>query len=202
MTMAKLHPSPLPRVWLFTDPRNRARLDEALVRLPRGAGVVFRDGDLPREERRRHFRRVAALCRRRGLVLLVAGEPVRGDWRAQGRHNSRRRDRPIRSLAVHDAAETWDARRRGVDLCFVSPVHATRSHANATPLGRFGFLRLAILCPGAVVVLGGMTLGSAAKLTALGAYGWGAIDALSGSLERGHKKHTDPSTNPRNSDCN
>lgn len=186
----------------MTDARNRAVLSRALAALPLGAGVVLRDGDLPREERRRHFREVAAICARRRLVLLVAGKPVRGDWRADGRHNSRRRDRPIRSHAVHDAGEARDAQQRGVDLCFVSPVHTTRSHVGARPLGHFGFVRLARLCPGAVVALGGMTRASAARLTAFGATGWGAIDALSGSSERVHKKPMDPSTKPRNSDCN
>lgn len=173
------HPAqPLPTVWLMTDARNRADLPRAISALPRGAGVVFRDSDLGREERRRHFRDVAALCTRRRLTLLIAGDPVRGDWRADGRHNSRRSDRPIRSCSVHDASEARAARTRGADLSFVSPVWPTRSHPDADTLGCRGFNRLARLCPGQVIALGGVSAERWHRLRRLGADGWAAIDSL------------------------
>lgn len=168
----------------MTDARIRDRLPAAIRALPKGAGVVFRDGELAREVRRRHFRDVAALCARRRLVLLVAGPPVRGDWRAHGRHNSRRHDRPIRSLAVHDAAQAADARHRHVDLCLVSPVWPTQSHPDSRALGQFGFCRLARLCPGRIIALGGATRKKARRLRAFGAYGWAAIDGMS---DLGHR---------------
>ena len=176
--MRRLHPFPLPRVWLMTDPRNRADLPAILRRLPRDAGVVLRDGDLGREARRRHFRTVATVAARRGLVLLVAGPAIRGDWRAHGRHNSHRTDRPLRSRSVHDAREATRARKARADLCFVSPVFATRSHPDARPIGRFGFVRLASLTGGTAIPLGGMTAARARRLSGLGADGWAAIDGL------------------------
>ena len=177
--MRRLHPPDPPRLWLMTDARNRADLPAILRRLPRGAGVVLRDGDLGREERRRQFRRVVALAARRGLVLLVAGPPIRGDWRARGRHNSPRTDRPLRSRAVHDAAEARGARMARADLCFVSPVFATRSHPDTRPLGRWRLARLARLAGGASIALGGMTERRMRRLKGLGVWGWAAIDGLS-----------------------
>ena len=179
--MSRLHPWPgrrFPTVWLMTDARNRAGLAAAIAALPRDAGIVLRDGDLPREERRRLFRRVAALAARRRLPVLVAGAPIRGDWRAAGRHNSPRRDRPIRTRAVHDAAQAERARRAGVDGCFISPAFPTRSHPGARALGRWGWRRLAQLCPGRRVALGGMTAARYRRLKRLGADGWAAIGAL------------------------
>lgn len=172
--MRRLHPSDPPRLWLMTDARNRADLPTILRRLPRGAGVVLRDGDLGREARRRQFRAVAAVAARRGLVLLVAGPAIRGDWRAQGRHNSTRADRPLRSRSVHDAGEATRARDARADLCFVSPVFATRSHPGARPIGRWGFVRLARLAGGTTIALGGMTAG---RMRRLRPDGWAAIDA-------------------------
>ncbi len=182
--MRRLHPRffrRLPSVWLMTDSRNRADRLPVLARLPRGAGVVFRDGDLPREERRVLFHRVAAMCARRSLVLFVAGRPIRGDWRAHGRHNSRRRDRPLSSRPVHDARQATRARHLRTDVRFVSPVGATRSHPDARGLGRWGFARLARRCgAGWTIALGGLTAERARPLRALGADGWAAIDGLSG----------------------
>lgn len=163
----------------MTDARNRAGLADAIARLPRGSAVVFRDGDLPREERRRHFRRVARLCAGKHL-LLVAGEPVRGDWRAVGRHNSRRRDRPLHSMAVHDTRQAAEARRRKVDASLVSPVFLTRSHPGARVLGRWGFAALARRCPGGVIALGRLTSARFRRLRPLGADGWAAIEGLAG----------------------
>ena len=195
--MRPLHP--LPTLWLMTDARNRGRVLDAIAALPRGSGVVFRDGDLAREARRRHFRAVTAACARRGHVLLVGGAPVRGDWRAQGRHGSRRRDLPLCSRAVHDAGEAARARREGADVCFVSPVWPTRSHPGTRVLGRWGFARLARLCPEEVVALGGLSKERWERVRPFGAYGWAAIDSLSAA--RGHKSGSAPSKNPRNSDC-
>ena len=179
--MSRLHPWSVrrfPTVWLMTDARNRSVLTAAIAALPRDAGIVLRDGDLPREERRRHFRRVVALAARRRLPVLVAGAPIRGDWRAAGRHNSPRRDRPIRTRSVHSALEAWRAQRAGVDGCFVSPACPTQSHPGARALGLWGWQRLARLCPGRHLALGGMTAARYRRLKPLGAEGWAAIDAL------------------------
>ncbi|MBV8686668.1 MAG: thiamine phosphate synthase [Alphaproteobacteria bacterium] len=166
--MGRRHP--LPRLWLMTDERQGEALWEALRRLPRGAGIVFRHYGLATAERRALFRRVRATARARGLTLLVAGLPCGA---ADGAHN--RRSAGLRSASAHDLGELRAAERRGAGLVFVSPVYPTRSHPGAAPLGprRFGALARRTRLP--VVALGGMDAPGFRRLR--GAHGWAAIDA-------------------------
>lgn len=145
-----------PAVWLFTD----ARLGDvvaAAARLPRGAGIVLRHHELPRLEREALAVRLAAVARRRGLLLIDAHDPRIG--------------------RAHDRAELVAARRRGAAVVFVSPVFATRTHPGARVLGpvRFGLLVRDARVP--VAALGGMTAARFRRLRPLGATAWGAIDA-------------------------
>ncbi len=177
-------PSDLPRLWLFTDERvDDAALLRAITRLPRKSGIVFRHYGLARAARRALFAEVAALARRRGLLLLAAGDrPGRG---AQGVHcpaHAPFRHRGIQSglvsLAVHSMRELVAAQRAGADAIFVSPVFPTRSHLGARTLGLWRFAGLAgrAHCP--VIALGGLTRLRFRRLKPLGAHGWAAIDAL------------------------
>lgn len=163
---------PLPRLWLMTDERQGEALWDAVERLPRGAGIVFRHHSLPPGERRALFARLRAAARRRGLVLLAAGPPLPG---ADGTHN-RKIGRGIRSFSVHGPDELRSALRSGADLVFVSPVFPTRSHPGAAALGPLRFARLARRSPVPVIALGGMNAARAKRLR--GAYGWAGIDAL------------------------
>lgn len=164
-----------PRHWLMTDERLGDGLWAALDRLPTGSGIVFRHYSLDRQARAALFARIARVAARRRLVLLVAGPPVGRRWQRAGRHNARGPEGVSRS--VHSAREAMAARRAGVALAFVSPVHPTRSHPGAFALGHWGFARLARLLPVTVIALGGMDAHRARRLAPLGADGWAAIDA-------------------------
>ena len=170
---------PLPTLWLMTDERQGESLWRALDALPRGGGIVFRHYGLKPAERRRLFGRVRAVARRRGLLLLLAGSPqLARAWRADGSHGPGRGD-GLRSASAHNLAEIRRAERDGVDLIFLSPLHPTRSHSGATPLGRvrFGLLARAARVP--LIALGGMDAAKARGIRELGACGWAAIDAWS-----------------------
>lgn len=179
-------PSPLPHLWLFTDERvAEEELLRAIARLPRGAGVVFRHYALHRVARRALFGRIAGLARRRGLLVLDAGEgsEPRADGihfpaRRAGRSASRGGGAAIRSSSAHNGPEIATANRAGVDLIFLSPVFPTRSHPGGRTLGLWRFATLArrARCP--VIALGGMTEARFHRLHPLGAYGWAAIEAL------------------------
>ena len=174
--MRRRHPF-IPKLWLMTDERMGDGLWEALARLPRGSGVVFRHYSLPRAERVALFRKVMTVAHRRHLVVLRAGPgPLRGE---AGVHNGR--GRGLVGRAVHDGAEAVAARRAGADLVFVSPVFATRSHPGARTLGpvRAGLLMRGLKMP--VVALGGMDARNAGRLKRLGIHGWAAIDAWLGA---------------------
>ena len=169
-----LRRQPLPRLWLMTDERQGRDLWNALERLPKGAGVVFRHYSLASGDRRRLFRAVRVVARRRRLVLLVAGSALAG---ADGRHGVR--GRGLITAPAHDLPEVRAAERLGADLIFLSPVFPTRSHPGGRNLGRVRFGLIASRTATPIIALGGMTAERARGLRALGAYGWAAIDAWS-----------------------
>ena len=170
--MRRRHP-PIPKLWLMTDERMGDGLWDALERLPRGSGVVFRHYSLRRAERVALFRKLTKIAHRRDLLLLRAGPyPLPGE---RGTHNVR--GRGITSRAVHDRAEAVAAARAGAELVFVSPMFATASHPGAPTLGRVraGLLIRGIDMP--AIALGGMDARRAKSLKGLGFHGWAAIDA-------------------------
>jgi thiamine-phosphate pyrophosphorylase len=162
---------PLPRLWLMTDERQGEGLWEALERLPKGGGVVFRHYSLAPGERRELFGRLRKVARRRGLFLLAGGAGLRGD----GVHGGR--GRGFRSASAHGLAELKTAERSGAKLVFLSPAFATRSHPGARALGavRFGLIARQARIP--VIALGGMNSNRARRLPHI--YGWAGIDAWS-----------------------
>lgn len=168
----------LPRLWMMTDERQGDRLPDAVRGLPRGSGIVFRHRGLPAADRRRLFEAVRRIARRRGLVLMLAGDPAQAAaWRADGVHGPLpgRPARPLlRSVAAHGPRDLERARRGGADLVFLSPVAATRSHPGARVLGRVRFGLIARRARLPVIALGGLD----GPLAMRGVHGWAAIDAL------------------------
>lgn len=174
--------STLPQIWLFTDERNDAALEQSIRRLPRGSGIVFRHYHLPEASRRARFETVKKLARQRGHMLFLAGSPsLARRWRADGVHGRTRR--PVmggllHSVPVHDAREIQQANHVGADIYFLSPVFATRSHLGQRPLSPLQTRRLAALCHGAVIYLGGMNRHRYRARKNHLTHGWAAIDAL------------------------
>lgn len=165
---------PLPRLWLMTDERMGEALWAALDRLPRGAGVVVRHHATEAAERAPIVARILAIARRRGLMVITAGQRARG---TAGVHNPRRGTvhSGLVTRSAHGLREAIAAGRAGAALIFLSPVFATRSHPGSATLGRVRFARTARQVAVPVVALGGM---DAARFRSLPyAYGWAAIDA-------------------------
>lgn len=172
--------SRLPRLWLFTDERAEAGLLAALARLPPGAGIVFRHHATPLPARRALYEQVRRIARRRRLVLVLAGPASLAiAWRADGVHGARSHGSApralVRTMPAHDRRDLVQARRLGVDLAFLSPVFATRSHPGAPTLGRVRFGLAARSAVVRVAALGGIDRRRFVGLAPL-AYGWGAID--------------------------
>jgi thiamine-phosphate pyrophosphorylase len=167
----------LPKIWLMTDPRLGEGLQAAVRKLPSGSGVVFRHYHLPKNERLLLFRQIARICRKRGHVLILAGQD---DWAADGVHG-RPRVRPPQFLTmpVHSIPEILEAQRLHADLVFLSPLFPTRSHPEAKGLGMMRFTALAKLAGAAnVIALGGMTRNRARTIAGRVVYGWAGIDAF------------------------
>ena len=172
----------LPPLWFFTDAARRPDPLPVVAVLPRGlCGVVFRHDAAP--NRLALGRGIAALCRARRLVLVVAGDARLAARLKAGLHlrGGRRGVLPLPRLvtaSAHDEAQLLRARRAGAGLVFCSPVYATKSHPGAAVLGPLGWRRLAGLGSGtSVAALGGIT---GRSIRALGAdcAAAGAIEAF------------------------
>ncbi|MCO4090798.1 MAG: thiamine phosphate synthase [Sphingorhabdus sp.] len=172
---------PLPKIWLMTDARFGDDQLRAIQHLPARSGVVFRHYDLATQQRRILFAQVLRICRRRGHILLLAGDARTAlRWHADGFHQrSRGHTGLLHSAPVHNAREIADVKRSRPDLLFLSPLFDTNSHPGARPLGPLMFLRLAKLAgPKRIIALGGMTRQSANMLGPRMIHGWAAIDAF------------------------
>ena len=171
-----------PRCWLMTDERIDDRLWEAIERLPDGeAGIVFRHYRTDAGERTELGRRVAEACRSRSIALAVAGdERLARSLGAHLIHNPFRIPVDLAvSMAVHSVEEAEAARDAGAALVFVSPVHSTRSHPGAKPLGPTLALEIARVAGVPAIALGGMNAARFADIR-YGFHGWAAIDAWLG----------------------
>lgn len=163
----------LPLLWLLSDARNDAGLENALRALPRGSGFVFRHYHLNPSERRQRFDELAELARKCGHVVILSGTE---DWGADGHYGCPDKlGEGLRLATAHDGDELQAAVVAGADGIFLSPVFPTASHPGDKTLGAFGFNVLAQQSPVPVIALGGMNEDRARQL---GWPRWGAIDGL------------------------
>lgn len=166
----------LPPLWLFTDAVRMADPAAAAAALPAGlCGVVFRHDGAP--GRAAILRRVAAACRARRLVLVVAGEAPSGIGRHLRNGTGQRARNGLTTSSAHGVADLVKARRAGASLAFLSPVFDTVSHPGAVPLGPLRWSRMARRAGIPVFALGGVTGRSVRRLPRWAA-GAGAIGAL------------------------
>ncbi len=173
---------------MVTDPARTPDPAAIARRLPRGAGVIFRAfGSADALET---GRALAAVARRRGLVLLVgADETLAARIGAQGVHLPERlahlagpikRRRPgwIVTVAAHGLAALLKARRAGADAVLLSPVFPSASSSAGAPLGPVRFAGLVRSGRTAVFALGGVNERTAPRLLGSGAAGIAAVDGL------------------------
>jgi len=179
---------PIPRLWLVTDPLRLPDPCAAAARLPRGAGVLARGLKPP------VLARLRRIVRRRGLVLLLGGDPATALRTRCGLHlpdradpprlnaflAARRRGAPWArlSLAVHGRVAVRRARRLGADFGFVSPAFVTASHPGAPGLGALRWAQLAAGLGRPAVALGGVGGATAGRLPRRCLAGLAAIGAL------------------------
>ncbi len=161
---------PLPKRWLMTDERMGDALWQALRRLPRGGGVVFRHYSLPPAARAQLFARVRRVALARGLVLVRAGTMrMPGEGGVHGRVGS-----GLITWPVHSVRQARQARIAGAQAVFVSPVFATRSHPGAAALGVRRARAIGRAAGVPIIALGGM---NETRFRAMhGFYGYAAID--------------------------
>jgi thiamine-phosphate pyrophosphorylase len=174
---------PLPPLLFVTDPARTPDPAAVARRLPRGAGIVFRGfgrGD--------HLVELAAIARRRGLVLLVgADEALAG--RTHGLHLPERmigalplvrarHPRRIVTAAAHSPRAAWKAARLGADAILYSTVFESRSPSAGAPIGPLRLAMIARALPVPVYALGGVHTKNARRLSATGVYGLAMVEGL------------------------
>ncbi|MBM3565203.1 MAG: thiamine phosphate synthase [Alphaproteobacteria bacterium] len=186
----KSRPDRLPALFLLSDPRRLPDPVALLDRLPRGAAVVLRHYDAP--GRIALARRLIKEARRRGIVVLVAG-----DWRlavrlgADGVHLPERAMAArlpvgvaVRSkklfvtIAAHSANSLFLAARFDPDAAILSPVFQTASHPGRIPLGPLRFAALCRKSPVPVIALGGIDERNAPRILDSGAAGIAGISGI------------------------
>ena len=170
-----------PDLWLLSDERNDAVLEDALRRLPRGSGFIYRHYHLSPGERVTRWYELARVGRARGHVLVLADSAQTAhEWGADGLYGAPRALCPKRDLltlaTAHDLHEIGLANRFGADAVLLSPAFPTRSHPGALALGPARFRLLTAHARMPVIALGGMTERTARRLQWPR---WAAIDGLS-----------------------
>jgi thiamine-phosphate pyrophosphorylase len=174
----------LPRAWFMTDPKRTPHPERILARLPTGFGVIFRH--FGARDRYATGERLARICRRRRLVMLVSADAdlaraVRADgihWPEAKLSGVRRRNpRWIETASAHSSMALSRAARRGVDAVILSSVFQSASKSAGKPIGALAFRMLARTAPIPVYALGGLNADNAACVSSRAA-GWAAIDAV------------------------
>ena len=172
----------LPQLWLLSDERNDASLEESLRYLPRGSGFVYRHYHLGDPERRVRFEELRQLAHALDhLVILSDSALTAREWGADGIYGAprslypRRRDM-LQIATAHGMDEIAQANRFGADALMLSPAFPTRSHPGAPSLGPARFRLLAYHAQMPVIALGGMSDRTAKRLDWPR---WAAINGLS-----------------------
>jgi thiamine-phosphate pyrophosphorylase len=171
-----------PDLWLLSDERNDARLEDALRRLPRGSGFIYRHYHLPDRERVARWFDLLHTARACGHLAILADSSLTArEWGADGIYGAPRALYPttndlLRLATAHDLSDIGLANRLRADAVLLSRVFPTRSHPNAATLGPLRFRLLAARARMPVIALGGMAARTARHLAWPR---WAAIDGLS-----------------------
>ncbi|HEX5775565.1 MAG TPA: thiamine phosphate synthase [Caulobacteraceae bacterium] len=179
----------LPPLLSFTDPDRTPDVAAVAERLPRGAGIVLRtygdDGQAAR---------IAAIARRRGLILLIgADERLAASVDANGLHLPERmaaaipavrarHPRWLITVAAHSPRAVRNAAKLGADAVVLSTVFESASPSAGKPLGPLRLAAIARTSSIPVYALGGVDMKNARRLRATGVVGIAAVEGVLDAL--------------------
>jgi thiamine-phosphate pyrophosphorylase len=175
----------LPPLILVTDPQRTPDPVALAQRLPHGSGIIYRAFGAADAEPT--AKALAAVARRRRLVLLIGADQVRAPGagvhlpqRLAHRAGPIRRARPgvLVTAAAHGLASLIAARRAGAQAALLSVVFESRSPSAGRPLGVVRFAALVRAAGLPVYALGGVNARTAGRLRASGAVGLAMVDGL------------------------
>jgi thiamine-phosphate pyrophosphorylase len=171
-----------PSLYFFTDPERTPDPAAVARRLPRGSAVVFRH--FGRADRFAVGAELAAICRSRGLFLLISADPTLARTLKAGVHwparLARRRGigKALVTMSAHTRLDVARAQRFGADVCVLGAVFPTRSSAQRRPLGLARAAAIARAARVPVIALGGVNTRTARQLIGRGFAGLAAVDAF------------------------
>ena len=179
----------LPAIWLMSDEARLPDPEKALAALPRGSAVILRHYGAP--DRTALAKRLAAQCRKHGLVLVIAG-----DWRLAAQVNAaglhlaehaaqrgpaagarlwRRHKQRLLTIAAHGDASARRAQILKASAMLLSPVFTTPSHPDRRPLGHTRIAALTRAAAVPVIALGGVMASNIGRLRHSGCAGIAGI---------------------------
>ncbi len=180
----------LPPLILVTDPERTPDPVALAGRLPPGSGVVFRS--FGRQGAGEIAHRLAAVARRRGLLLLIGADALRAPGagvhlpeRLAHRATALKRARPgvVVTVAAHSLEALIRARRAGADAVLLSTVFESKSPSAGRPIGPVRFAALARRAGLPVYALGGVRTKNAPRLLGSGAAGLAMVEGLVQALK-------------------
>jgi thiamine-phosphate pyrophosphorylase len=177
----------LPSLILVTDPERTPDPLALMLRLPRGAGMIYRAFGAP--DQRQTAQALGRIARRRGVLLLIGADAVR--VRGSGVHLPQRMAQRARALkarglvvtaAAHDLPAVLKARWAGADAVLISPIFPSHSPSAGRPLGAHRFAALVRAGGLPAYALGGITTATARRLRGAGAAGLAGVEAFAAAL--------------------
>lgn len=173
----------IPALYFFTDPQRTPDPAAIARRLPRGTALVYRH--FGAAERTRVARELSAICRSRGLSLLIGADAeLARRCGAEGVHwperliPAERCDFRLVTGAAHGADAVMKASAAQLDACVLSPVFETQSASAHPALGLFRASHIARASAIPVIALGGIDAHNARRLVGRGFAGLAAVSAL------------------------
>jgi len=162
----------------------------AIENLPKNSAVIFREYDLPAQEREKLAQEIIAICRKNNHKILIGKNfELARKLKADGVHFSdndrlslqilNRRNLPqkfILSVACHNFLSVLKFRKLKVDAVFISPIFATKSHPEAKLIGLQALSRIILKAKHPIYALGGINSQNINSLQKLGAKGIGGIE--------------------------
>ena len=167
-------------LYFFTDRKKISDLNQVLKNLPKETCIIFREYDLPSQEREELALKYIKIAKEFGYNFLVGKDfNLAVKIKSDGVHFSDNdltksllkirysclKNNLIFSFALHNPKNLFFLRRLRPDIVFLSPVFKTSSHENKKPLGLFNFFPL-----------GGIDLQNLRRLNKINITGFGAID--------------------------
>jgi len=174
----------LPRAWFMTDPKRTPKPERIAERLPPGFGVIYRHYGA--NDRFEVGARLAAICRRRRLMLLVSADPqlaqrIHADgvhWPEAALRGGRlRHPHWVETTSAHSPRAVAKAGRFEMDAAILSAIFASASPSAGAPMGPLRFREIARAAPLPVYALGGVTHRNATRAMTHAA-GWASIEAV------------------------